>query len=166
MLIKRNFFPDIYRAWRYHSQWRNNWSQSSCYLCWCNCAITKLIPLPSMVYWMSEVPLKTKEGGLESILVYTSHVSRQIVTESISLCLIMLLRRKHQSVEWTDCDGQFSRKENFFYHINYGFRFIDRAPERFLLSVSTNSVTENFVHWKLGHCFCSDSTHIFLSWVR
>ena len=28
-----------------------------------------------------------------------------------------------------------------------------RVPERFLLSVRTNSITENFVHWKLGLLF-------------
>ena len=153
MLIKRNFFPDIYRAWRYHSQWRNNWSQSSCYLCWCNCAITKLIPLPSMVYWMSEVPLKNKRRGPgKHTGLYKScfktncnridfTLSDYAFTSKTSVCRMDRLR-------WS-----IFPKRKFFYHINYGFRFIDRAPERFLLSVSTNSVTENFVHWKLGPLF-------------
>ena len=39
--------------------------------------------------------------------------------------------------------------------------YFGRVPERFLLSVRTNSVTENFVYWKLDPFFFVDSTPVF-----
>ena len=42
-----------------------------------------------------------------------------------------------------------------------------RVPERFLLSVRTNPVTDNFVYWKLGPLFVFEVIQrMFSSWVR
>ena len=42
-----------------------------------------------------------------------------------------------------------------------------RVPERFLLTVRSNSITENFAYWKLGPLFVFEVIQrMFSSWVR
>lgn len=56
-------------------------------------------------------PISSK--ALEKLVFSTSGITLSI-HRMVSFCLKMFLGRKYQCVDWTDCHGQFPRKEHIF----------------------------------------------------